>query len=205
LIFEPTPIEGAFVIRIERHEDERGFFARLWCRDEFAAHGIDVGIAQASVSYNRLAGTLRGMHFSRPPACEGKLVRCGRGRVHDVLLDLRTHSPAFMRHVGIELDALQYNAVYVPPGVAHGFQTLVDDAEVVYMMTEAYRAECADGVRFDDPAFGIRWPLPVRCIAARDKGYHDFRVDDHRARYAAKTVVAPPAGRSGNQPPAGQG
>ena len=136
------------------------------------------------------------MHFTWPPAHEGKLVRCGRGRIFDVLLDLRPDSPAFLQHVGVELEALQYNAVYVPPAVAHGFQALVDDSDVVYMMTETYRAEFAAGVRFDDPAFGIRWPLPVSCIAARDQEYADFRVDRHRATHAARIAAPASVGRS---------
>ena len=174
MIFEPTPLPGAFVVRPERHEDERGFFARVWCREEFAAHGIEIDMVQASVSNNRRAGTLRGMHFSRPPSCEGKLVRCERGRVHDVLLDLRPGSPARLAHFAIELDEQTRCAVYVPPGVAHGFMTLTDDSDVLYMMSEAYRADLADGVRYDDPAFGIRWPAPVSVIAARDRSYPDF-------------------------------
>jgi dTDP-4-dehydrorhamnose 3,5-epimerase len=175
LIFESTPIPGAFVVRPEPHEDERGFFARVWCRDEFAAHGIEVDMVQANISHNRRAGTLRGMHFSRSPSREGKLVRCPRGRVHDVLLDLRADSPARLTHFAIELDAQTHCAVYVPPGVAHGFQTLADDSDVFYLMSEAYRADLADGVRYDDPAFGLRWPVPVSVIADRDRTYPDFQ------------------------------
>ena len=199
--FVELAIPGAFAIEVDRKDDERGYFGRLWCRDEFAAHGLCVDMVQASVSHNRLAGTLRGMHFTWPPAFEGKLVRCGRGRIFDVLLDLRSDSPAFLRHVGVELDALRYNAIYVPPGVAHGFQALVHDSDVVYMMTETFRAEIADGVRYDDPAFGIQWPSPVSCIAARDKNYSDFRVDDHRAKHAAKTAAAASAGRTLGESP----
>jgi len=174
LIFRPTTIPGAFVIEIERLEDERGFFARTWCRDEFRAHGIEVDMVQASVSYNRKAGTLRGLHFSLPPSKEGKLVRCARGRIHDVLLDLRPESPSYRRHFSVTLDAPGHTAVYIPHGLAHGFQTLVDDCEVIYMMTDIYRAESSAGVRFDDPAFGIEWPLEVTCIAERDRSYPLF-------------------------------
>jgi len=174
LIFEPTSIPGAFVIRPEPREDERGFFARVWCRQEFAAHGIEVDMVQASVSRNRRAGTLRGMHFSRPPSQEGKLVRCERGRVHDVLLDLRPGSSTRLAHFAIELDERAGIAVYVPPGVAHGFQTLADDCDVLYLMSDFYQPDLAEGVRYDDPAFGIRWPLPVSMIAVRDTTYPDF-------------------------------
>ena len=172
--FEPTPIPGAHVVAIERLADDRGFFARIWCRDEFRAHGLDVDIVQASVSYNRQRGTLRGMHFSRAPSTEGKLVRCSRGSVFDVIVDLRADSPSYLSHFCVTLDADRHNALFIPQGVAHGFQTLEDDCEVTYMMTDVYRPELADGVRYDDPAFGIRWPLPVSCIADRDRSYPDL-------------------------------
>lgn len=172
--FTATPIVGAFVVSPERMEDERGFFARVWCASEFAAHGIPQPIAQASLSHNRLAGTVRGMHYSRAPAREGKLVRCQNGRVLDVIIDLRDDHPSYLQQFAVELDDRAHQAIYIPPGVAHGFQTLTDDADVLYMMTEAYRPELAAGVRHDDPAFGVRWPLPVRVISARDREYPDF-------------------------------
>ncbi|HEU5297039.1 MAG TPA: dTDP-4-dehydrorhamnose 3,5-epimerase family protein [Burkholderiaceae bacterium] len=174
MIFEATAIRGAFVVRPERRVDERGFFARVWCRDEFAAQGIAIDIVQASVSHNRRAGTLRGLHYSLSPAQEGKLVRCERGRIHDVLVDLRVDGPSYLQHVALELDDVSRDAVYIPPGVAHGFQTLVDDCQVLYMMSDVYRPELATGVRFDDPAFGLRWPLPVSVIAERDRDYADY-------------------------------
>lgn len=183
MIFEPTPIPGAFVLRPERKEDERGFFARTWCRDEFADHGIEVDVAQASVSFNRRAGTLRGMHFARPPAREGKLVRCERGAVHDAIVDLRPQSHAYLRHHAVQLDADDGSALYIPPGCAHGFLTLADDSQVLYMMTQAYRPELADGVRYDDPRFGIHWPRPVAVIAERDRHYPDFDPAAHAARW----------------------
>lgn len=180
--FASCQIPGVRLVEAEKVSDDRGFFARTWCADEFERAGIASVVVQASVSYNARAGTLRGMHFSWPPACEGKLVRCTRGRVHDVLLDLRPSSPTFLRHVAVELVAEAHNAVYVPPGVAHGFQALEDRSEVFYMMTEAYRPDVAAGVRFDDPRFGIAWPLPVTVIADRDRGYPDFDLDAHRRR-----------------------
>lgn len=175
--FLATPIDAAMLVEVDRHEDERGYFARIWCREEFRAQGIEVDLLQASVSRNRRRGTLRGMHFTHAPSREAKLVRCSRGRVHDVILDLRRGSPSFLKHFAVTLDADAHNALYIPQGVAHGFQTLEDDCEVTYMMTDVYRPECADGVRYDDAAFGIAWPLEVSCIAERDRTYPDYRVE----------------------------
>jgi dTDP-4-dehydrorhamnose 3,5-epimerase len=174
LIFETTALPGVFLVGIERLEDERGFFARTWCRDEFWKHGIEVDMVQASVSYSKAAGTLRGLHFSSPPSTEAKLVRCTRGRIHDVVLDLRPASPAFRRHIAVTLDAREHTAIFIPHGLAHGFQTLEDECEVMYMMTDRYRPESAAGYRFDDPAFGIQWPLGVSCISQRDRSYPLF-------------------------------
>jgi dTDP-4-dehydrorhamnose 3,5-epimerase len=193
MLFKRSAIGGVWEIQIERRVDERGYFARTWCRNEFAARGIEGDIVQASVSFNQRAGTLRGMHFAWPPAREGKLVRCTAGRAHDVVLDLRPDSSTFRRHAALVLDADTGNALYVPPGVAHGFQTLVDACEVTYMMTEAYRPELAAGVRFDDPAFRIDWPLPVTCIASRDRTYADFDPIAHRLRFTGSPEL-PAAG-----------
>lgn len=190
MIFTPAPLVGAFVIELERQEDERGFFARAWCEREFAAHGIAAGMAQANLSYNRCAGTLRGLHFARSPAREGKLVRCIRGRIHDVIVDLRPASPSYLAHAAVVLDAAQHNALYVPPGVAHGFQTLADDSEVLYLMSEAYRPQEADGYRHDDPAFGIAWPLPVSQLSERDRSHPDFEPQAHRRKFAAPVETA---------------
>lgn len=174
MIFTPTTVAGTFVIDLERRADQRGYFARTWCYQEFADHGLDVQILQTSVSYNHRAGTLRGLHFTRPPSHEDKLVRCERGAVHDVVLDLRPDSPTFMKHFAIELNQENVRALYIPAGCAHGFMTLVDDAEVHYMMTDVYRPELSDGVRFDDRAFGIHWPRRVTVIDERDRRYPDF-------------------------------
>jgi dTDP-4-dehydrorhamnose 3,5-epimerase len=190
LIFESTPIPGVRVVVPELLNDERGFFARTWCRQEFAAHGIPIDVVQASVSHNRKAGTLRGLHFSWPPSKEAKLVRCERGRIHDVVVDLRPESPAFTRHFAVVLDDETRNAIYIPAGVAHGFQTLVVDCEVLYMMTDFYRAELADGARFDDQAFGIDWPLPVTSIVERDRTYPDFDIAAHSERFAQALSTA---------------
>lgn len=174
MIFVPTRLAGATIVEPERKTDERGFFARVWCRQEFAHHGIDAHVVQASISHNRHAGTLRGMHFAWPPSREGKLVRCERGAIYDVIIDLRPDSATFRQHLAVELNQDNRRALYIPPGFAHGFQTLADDTEVLYMMTDFYRAELADGFRFDDPAFDIRWPRPVTVIVERDRTYPDF-------------------------------
>ena len=170
----PLAIDGVRLIDIEPAHDERGFFARVWCRELAAGSGIDFEVAQASVSFNAKAGTVRGLHFAWPPAQEAKVVRCTRGRIHDVLVDLRPHSPHFMQHLSVLLDADLHNALLVPPGVAHGFQSLVDATEVMYMMSEAYRADLSAGVRFDDPAFGVVWPLEVTCLSDADRLRADF-------------------------------
>jgi len=185
MIFEPTELSGVVLVRPEPRRDERGFFARIWCREEFARAGIAIDLHQASISHNPRAGTLRGIHFAWPPAAEGKFVRCERGRVHDVAIDLRPGSPTFMRHLALSLDADDGTGVYLPPGLGHGFQTLVDDTRVLYLMSAPYRSELADGVRFDDAAFGIAWPLPVASIAERDRTYPDFDRTRHASRYRA--------------------
>lgn len=181
--FVPLDIEGAWAVEIEGDADERGFFARTWCRDEFAAHGIEAAMVQSSVSYNHRAGTVRGMHFAWPPARESKLVRCSLGLIHDVIVDLRPDSPSFGTCLSIELDQQRRNAIFIPSGLAHGFQALADGCEVHYMMNEAYRPEFADGLRFDDPALGIQWPLPVSVISERDRSYPDWSRQSHRERY----------------------
>ena len=167
--FTPTALPGVFFVDIEAIEDDRGFFARSFCRDEFSAHGLSPELVQCSVSWNRRKGTLRGMHYQAPPHEEHKLVRCTSGAIHDVVVDLRADSPARHRWIAVELSAANRRAVYIPPGCAHGFQTLSDDSEVFYQMSEFYHSESARGVRFDDPAFGIEWPLPNPIISARDR------------------------------------
>jgi dTDP-4-dehydrorhamnose 3,5-epimerase len=162
------------ILELERHEDSRGFFARTWCQREFTEHGLDSRLVQCGLSWNRRRGTLRGMHYQAPPHAEVKLIRCTRGAIWDVALDLRPESPSFRRHVGVELSAENHAMLYVPEGVAHGFQTLVDDTEVCYQMSEFYAPESAHGVRFNDPAFAIRWPIPDPIVLERDATYPDF-------------------------------
>ena len=173
--FTAAPLAGAFVIDPERFEDERGFFARTFCEKEFAERGLDPRVSQANVSYNTRRGTLRGMHYQRPPHAETKLVRCTRGAIHDVIIDLRPSSATYLGHFAVRLDEENRRLLYVPVGFAHGFLTLEDRTEVAYQMSVAYSADHGAGVRWDDLAFGISWPEPVRVIAERDRTYPDFR------------------------------
>jgi dTDP-4-dehydrorhamnose 3,5-epimerase len=175
VIFIEAPLEGAFVIEPEPHSDERGFFARTWCRREFEARGLETRVAQCSISVSLRAGTLRGMHYQAAPYEEVKLVRCTRGAIFDVIIDLRPASPTFARHYPVILSASNRRMLYVPRGVAHGFQTLEDNTEVAYQMSEFHQPDYARGVRWNDPAFGIEWPAAAeRTIARRDEGYPDF-------------------------------
>jgi len=175
VIFTETSLEGAFVIEPERREDARGFFARTWCAREFETRGLMTRIAQCSTSFNKKKGTLRGMHYQVPPFAETKIVRCIRGSMYDVIVDLRSSSHTFMKHVGAVLTADNGKMLYVPPGFAHGFQTLEDDTEVLYQISEFHSPGHARGVRWDDPAFGIRWPDDERTMVDRDRIYPDFR------------------------------
>jgi dTDP-4-dehydrorhamnose 3,5-epimerase len=174
VIFEPTPIDGAFVIGAEPVEDDRGYFARTFCREEFLRRGLDPSVAQCGLSFSPRRGTLRGMHLQTPPHAETKLVRCTRGAVYDVMLDLRDGSPAFGSWWAVELTPASCRLLYVPEGVAHGFQTLEADTEVSYQMSRAYAPEAATGVRWDDPAFGIAWPLEVTAMSSEDRTRPDF-------------------------------
>jgi dTDP-4-dehydrorhamnose 3,5-epimerase len=174
LIFTPTPLAGAYLIDLERHEDERGFFARSFCRQEFVTHGLNPDVVQCNASFNRRRGTLRGMHYQAPPHAEAKTVRCTHGAVWDVIVDLRPASQTFMRCHGVGLTASNRTALYVPEGVAHGFQTLVDDSEVLYLMSAFYHPEAARGVPWDDPAFGIDWPIREPIMSDRDRAFPRF-------------------------------
>lgn len=175
MIFTETELKGAFVIELQRIGDDRGFFARAFCREEFAAHGLDPQVDQCNVSFNKRRGTLRGMHYQEAPHGEAKLVRCTQGAVFDAIVDLRRDSATYKRYFGIELSATNRKMLYVPENFAHGFQTLEDDTEVFYQMSRPYNGQHARGVRWDDPAFGIEWPPAERTILARDRNYPDFR------------------------------
>jgi dTDP-4-dehydrorhamnose 3,5-epimerase len=172
--FIETKVAGAFLIEPEPIADERGFFARTWCRSEFADHGLNPELAQANISFNHRKGTLRGLHYQQAPHAETKLVRSLRGAIWDLALDLRPDSPSYLAWFGAELSDTNRTALYVPEGCAHGFLTLTDDAEVAYQMSAPYAPEAARGVRFDDPAFGISWPGEVVVINERDRTYPDF-------------------------------
>jgi dTDP-4-dehydrorhamnose 3,5-epimerase len=173
VIFTETPLPGAWLIDPERLEDHRGFFARTWCRREFESHGLSAHLVQCNISFNKRRGTLRGMHYQADPHQEDKLVRCTSGAVYDVIIDLRPHSPTFLRHFAVVLTAESRRMLYVPRGVAHGFQTLVDDTEVFYQMSEFHAPGAARGVRWNDPAFDIRWPIAGPILSERDRAYPD--------------------------------
>lgn len=166
-----TPLEGPAIVDLELREDERGFFARSFDRTEFAEAGLEPVVEQCNVSFNHRAGTLRGMHYQVAPATEAKLVRCTRGAVLDVIVDVRPGSPTFLQHVAVELTADNRRSLYVPPMFAHGYQTLVDGAEVTYQVSEAYTPGTERGLRHDDPALGLSWPLPVSLISAKDAAW----------------------------------
>ena len=173
-MFRELALPGVFLIQPELHSDVRGWFARTWCEEEFAAQGLNPRLVQCNVSFNRRQGTLRGMHFQAAPHTEAKLIRCTQGAIWDVALDLRPASPTFLQHIGVELTAANRHALYIPEGCAHGFQTLIDDTEVLYQMSAAYAPEAARGVRFDDPAFDIEWPVADPIMLERDRTYPDF-------------------------------
>jgi dTDP-4-dehydrorhamnose 3,5-epimerase len=169
MVFEATPLAGAYLIRLEQKADARGFFARTFCQRAFAEHGLTPVVAQCNLSYNHRAGTLRGMHYQVAPATEAKLVRCIRGAIYDVIIDLRPDSPSYLQHFGVELSAENRLSLYVPEMCAHGYQTLVDDTEVLYQVSAFYTPETERGLPYDDPALAIDWPLPVSVISDKDR------------------------------------
>ncbi|HYW71012.1 MAG TPA: dTDP-4-dehydrorhamnose 3,5-epimerase [Pyrinomonadaceae bacterium] len=171
MIFRQTPLAGLFIIEPEKFEDERGFFACSWTPDAFVAHGLNPQLAQCNISLNKSRGTIRGMHFQTKPYEEAKLVRCTRGAMYDVAIDLRPDSPTRCRWVAVELTDDNHRMFYIPEGFAHGYQTLTDNTEVFYQISEYYHPESAGGVRWDDPAFDIKWPLPVTIMNERDRTY----------------------------------
>jgi dTDP-4-dehydrorhamnose 3,5-epimerase len=174
MIFRETDLPGVYEIQIEPRVDERGFFARSWCKNEFEGKGLDAKLAQCSISFNARNGTLRGMHFQAKPYQETKLVRCTRGAIYDVVIDLRPDSRTFKQWTGVFLTATDRNMVYVPHGCGHGFLTLENETEVFYQISEFYNAESSRGVRWNDPAFQIVWPAEVQVISDRDRTYPDF-------------------------------
>lgn len=174
MLFTETKLKGAFIIDLELRGDDRGAFARTFCANEFEQHGLKPTVAQCNLSFNHKAGTLRGMHYQVPPAAETKLVRCTKGAIYDVIIDLRPDSPTYGQHIGVELTADNRRALYVPEMFAHGYQALTDGAEVVYQVGEFYTPGYERGIRYDDPAFGIEWPMPITVISEKDAAWSRF-------------------------------
>jgi dTDP-4-dehydrorhamnose 3,5-epimerase len=175
MLFHALPLIGAYLIESEAIEDERGFFARTWDKAEFEQRDLDSNLVQVNLSYNHRCGTLRGLHYQLPPHAESKLVRCIRGKIYDVIVDIRPQSPSFLQWYGAELSEDNLLELFVPKGFAHGFQTLVDSAMVHYQMSTFYAPAAGGGLRWNDPALAIDWPLPVTVIAARDASHPDLR------------------------------
>ena len=173
--FNEIPLQGAYLIEPEPVVDERGFFARTWCAEEFRLHGLNSNLAQCSVSFNTRRGTLRGLHYQSAPHSEAKLIRCYTGAIYDVLLDLRPASPTYLQWFATELSAGDRRMLYAPEGFAHGFQTLLDDCEVFYQISRAYSPEHARGLRWDDPRFGIEWPIQNPILSPKDSAFAYFR------------------------------
>lgn len=179
MIFTETKLKGAFIIDLERREDSRGFFARAFCQKEFEAHGLNPTIAQANIASNIRKGTLRGMHFQFPPAAETKLVRCTRGAILDIIVDLRPESPTYLEHVAVELNENNQRALYVPERFAHGYQALADNTDTSYQVGEFYTPEAESGLMYNDPRLKLKWPLPVSVISEKDQ---KFRLLDEAER-----------------------
>jgi len=175
MIFRETRLKGAFVVEMERREDHRGYFARTWCAEEFRSHGLNISMVQANTAHSKVRGTLRGMHMQKAPYGEAKLIRCIRGAIYDVMLDVRPDSATFKEWVSVELDEKSNLMLFVPEGFAHGYQALRDDTEVFYLVSQFYSPECETGVRYDDPAFRIQWPIrDVALISEKDRSWPDF-------------------------------
>jgi dTDP-4-dehydrorhamnose 3,5-epimerase len=171
MIFTETKLKGAFVLDLEKREDDRGFFARAFCQKEFEAHGLKPVIAQANLAFNRITGTVRGMHFQFPPAAESKLVRCVRGAILDIIVDLRPESPTFLDHVAVELNEDNYRALYVPERFGHGYQALRDQTVTSYEVGEFYTPSTESGLLYNDPGLGLAWPLPVTVVSEKDQKF----------------------------------
>lgn len=174
MIFTETKLPGAYLIELQKRTDERGFFARTWCQQEFADHGLATCMVQGNLSYNKQVGTLRGLHYQMAPHGEVKVVRCSRGALYDVIVDLRPASPTYKEWIGVELTADNYRMLYVPEGFAHGFITLAPDTEATYQVSQFYTPGAEQGLCYGDPAFAIQWPAPVQVISEKDKHWADF-------------------------------
>lgn len=171
MIFTPTELKDAYIIDIDRRSDSRGFFARGWCQNEFEAHGLNPRVVQVNFSHNTTRGTLRGMHFQKAPYREVKLVRCTRGAIYDVIIDIRPDSPTFKRWIGVELTEDNYRMLYVPEGFAHGYITLQDTCDVAYQVSQFYTPGAEGGLRYNDPAFGVEWPVAIEVISEKDASW----------------------------------
>ncbi len=192
MIFSETKLKGAFIIDIDRKEDERGYFARAFCQKEFREHGLKSVIAQANVASNARRGTLRGMHFQYPPAAESKLVRCTRGAILDIIVDLRPESPTYLEHISVELDENNMRAIYVPERFAHGYQVLRDNTDTSYQVGEFYTPNAEGGLRYDDPRLELKWPLEVSVISSKDQAFRPLREmeDEIRRRMSLAKAAA---------------
>jgi dTDP-4-dehydrorhamnose 3,5-epimerase len=182
MIFTETKLKGAFVIDVERKEDSRGFFARAFCQHEFEARGLKPIIAQANIAFNRAKGTIRGMHFQFPPAAETKVVRCTRGAIIDIIVDLRPESPTFLEHVAVELTEDNYQSLYVPERFAHGYQVLRDSTDTSYQVGEFYTPGCEGGLKHDDPQLNLDWPLPLTVISDKDSVWKLLEAQEQQIR-----------------------
>ena len=174
MLFTETDLPGAFIVDLEQREDERGFFAREFCQEEFEAHGLKPVVVQANLAFNAKAGTLRGMHFQYPPAAETKLVRCMRGAILDIIIDLRPESPTYLQHIEMELNEDNWRALYVPERFAHGYQALKDNTVTSYHVGEVYTPSAEGGLLHDDPALGLNWPMPISVISEKDRAFHPY-------------------------------
>jgi dTDP-4-dehydrorhamnose 3,5-epimerase len=183
MIFTETRLQGAFIIDLDRKEDERGFFARAFCQKEFRDHGLKSVIAQANLASNARRGTLRGMHFQYPPAAETKLVRCTRGAILDIIVDLRPESPTYLEHVAVELNEDNMTALYVPERFAHGYQVLRDGTDTSYQVGEFYSPSAEGGLRYDDPRLGLKWPLPVAVISPKDQAFRPMSEIENEVKH----------------------
>ncbi len=177
MIFKETKLKGAFIVEVKKIEDDRGFFGRAWCKQEFEEHGLNGNIVQLNTSLTKEKGTIRGLHYQVDPYQEVKFIRCTRGRIWDVMIDLRPDSPTFMQWVGTELSADNYKMAYVPENFAHGFVSLEDNSEVYYPVTAFYTPGSERGIRWDDPAFNIDWPIGIRIVSDKDNSHPDFDVN----------------------------
>jgi dTDP-4-dehydrorhamnose 3,5-epimerase len=191
VIFTETKLKGAYILELERREDSRGFFARGFCQNEFWAHGLKPTIAQGNIASNIKAGTLRGMHFQYPPAAESKLVRCTRGAIYDIIVDLRPESATYLQHIGVELNEDNQRALYVPERFAHGYQTLTDKTDTSYLVGEFYTPEAEGGLLYDDPSLKLDWPLPVSVVSDKDQKFPLYREIEGELKRKMSRVLEP--------------